>query len=128
VRFKAAVSCESILRAENEDARLRGHLVQKEGGWTFDLTRQDSLESYFFLAAVFLVAFFLAFALAFALGAALAFAFAFAFVFTLAFAFALVFTLAFALVATLAFAFFLALAMCYLQLRVSPRASIYTPK
>jgi hypothetical protein len=124
VRFKAAVSCESILRAENEDARLRGHLVQKEGGWTFDLTRQDSLESYFFLAAVFLVAFFLAFALAFALGAALAFAF----VFTLAFAFALVFTLAFALVATLAFAFFLALAMCYLQLRVSPRASIYTPK
>jgi hypothetical protein len=123
VRFKAAVSCESILRAENEDARLRGHLVQKEGGWTFDLTRQDSLESYFFL-----VAFFLAFALAFALGAALAFAFAFAFVFTLAFAFALVFTLAFALVATLAFAFFLALAMCYLQLRVSPRASIYTPK
>ena len=87
-----------------------GISFQEDGGWTFDLTRQDPCESYFFLAAVFLVAFFLA--LAFALGAAFAF----------------VFTLAFALVFTLAFAFFLALAMCYLQLRVSPRASIYTPK
>jgi len=94
-----------------------GISFQEDGGWTFDLTRQDSYEPYFFLAAVFLVAFFLALALVFT--------FAFAFVFTLAFA--LVATLAFALVATLAFAFFLALAMCYLQLRVSPRASIYTP-
>ena len=91
-----------------------GISFQEDGGWTFDLTRQDPCESYFFLAAVFLVAFFLALALVFT--------------FAFTFAFAFVFTLAFALVATLAFAFFLALAMCYLQLRVSPRASIYTPK